>query len=88
MRLDEAIRTPDVALSRVRGLLGGGEPVVEWAYYWAEADPPSRALPEHAEAMDAIDALLPTGVAIAGSDYRAPSGSINRSSRGERRRGG
>ncbi|MFN8450184.1 MAG: hypothetical protein U0521_16765 [Anaerolineae bacterium] len=55
----------------MRGLLGGGEPVVEWAYYWAEADLPSRALPEHAEAMDAIDALLPTGVAIAGSDYRA-----------------
>ncbi|MCZ2094790.1 MAG: hypothetical protein LC121_00680, partial [Anaerolineae bacterium] len=71
VRLDEVIRTPDDALRRVRGLLGGGEPVVEWAYYWAEADPLSRYLPEHAAAMDALDGLLPPGVVIAGSDYRA-----------------
>lgn len=71
VRLDETITTSDDALKRVRGLLGGGKPVVEWAYYWAEADPLSRYLPEHAEAMDAIDGLLPPGVVIAGSDYRA-----------------
>jgi protoporphyrinogen oxidase len=71
VRLDKAIQTPDDALRRVRDVLGVREPVVEWAYYWAEADPLSRYLPEHAEAMDAIDRLLPPGVVIAGSDYRA-----------------
>lgn len=71
VRLDDAITTPDDAIRRVRGLLGAGEPVVQWASYWAEADSLSRYLPEHAEAMDAIDRLLPPGVVIAGSDYRA-----------------
>ncbi len=72
IRLDDAIKTPDDAIHQLRELLGASaEPVVEWAYYWAEADSLSRYLPEHAEAMDAIDALLPPGVVIAGSDYRA-----------------
>lgn len=68
---DETITTPDAALRRVRDVLSGAEPVVAWAYYWSEADPLSRYLPEHAEAMDTIEALLPPGVVIAGSDYRA-----------------
>lgn len=71
VRLDETIKTPDDALRRARDVLGFGEPVVQWAYYWAEADSLSRYLPEHAEAMDALDQLLLPGVAIAGSDYRA-----------------
>ena len=71
VRLDETPMTSEQALQKVRDLLGGGEPVVQWASYWAEADPLTRALPEHAEAMDAIDRLLPLGVVIAGSDYRA-----------------
>lgn len=72
VRLDETITTPEDALHHVRDALGAAaDPVVEWAYYWAEADPLSRYLPEHAEAMDAIDRLLPPGVVIAGSDYRA-----------------
>ena len=72
VRLDEAIKTPDNALRRVRDLLDiPAEPVVQWAYYWAEADPLSRALPEHSEAMDTLERLLPSGVAVAGSDYRA-----------------
>jgi protoporphyrinogen oxidase len=75
VRLDETgtIQSPEDALRRVRDLLGGGkgEPVVQWAYYWAEADPLSRYLPEHQETMDAIDGLLPPGVVLAGSDYRA-----------------
>ena len=72
VRLDETIKSPDDALQRVRDLLAApAEPVVQWAYYWAEADSLSRYLPEHGEAMDAIDRLLPPGVVIAGSDYRA-----------------
>jgi protoporphyrinogen oxidase len=71
VRLDETVKTPEDALRKMRDLLGGAEPVVQWASYWAEADPLSRYLPEHAEAMDAIDHLLPPGVVIAGSDYRA-----------------
>jgi len=71
VRLDNTITTPEDAVRKVRGLLGAGEPVVQWASYWAESDSLSRYLPEHAEAMDAIDRLLPSGVVIAGSDYRA-----------------
>jgi protoporphyrinogen oxidase len=72
VRLDEAIKTPDDALRRVRDLLNvPAEPVVQWAYYWAEVDPLSRYLPEHGEAMDTLDRLLPSGVVVAGSDYRA-----------------
>ncbi len=72
IRLDETIKSPDDAIRHLRDLLGSAaEPVVEWAYYWAEADSLSRYLPEHDEAMDAIDALLPPGIVIAGSDYRA-----------------
>lgn len=71
VRLGETIKSPDDALHKVRALLGAGEPVVQWASYWAEADPLTRYLPEHIETMDAIDHLLPPGVVIAGSDYRA-----------------
>jgi protoporphyrinogen oxidase len=71
VRLDGVIKSPDDALRRVRSLLNAPDPVVQWAYYWAEADPLSRYLPEHAEAMDALDRLLPAGVVVAGSDYRA-----------------
>ncbi len=72
VRLDEKIKTPDEAIARVRGLLPEtGDPVVQSAYTWPEADSLSRGLPEHEEAMDAVDRLLPAGVVIAGSDYRA-----------------
>ncbi len=72
VRLDDAVMSPDDALRRARALIAApAEPVVQWASYWAEADPLSRYLPEHAETMDAIDAMLPPGVVIAGSDYRA-----------------
>jgi protoporphyrinogen oxidase len=47
------------------------DPVMEWVYYWAEADPLTRYLPEHDDNMDAIDRLLPKTVALVGSDYRA-----------------
>ncbi len=72
VRLDDTIKTPDDAIGKVRDLIGASaDPVVEWAYYWAEADSLSRSLPEHQEAIDAIDLMLPSGVVLAGSDYRA-----------------
>jgi protoporphyrinogen oxidase len=72
VRLDETIKTPDEAIQRMHELLAErADPLIQWAFYWAEADPLSRALPEHLDAMDSIDRLLPAGVVIAGSDYRA-----------------
>ncbi|MFN8528461.1 MAG: FAD-dependent oxidoreductase [Anaerolineae bacterium] len=46
------------------------EPEMTWVYYWPEADPLTRHLPEFAGVMDQVDRLLPPNVAIAGSDYR------------------
>ncbi len=47
------------------------DPVMTWVYYWAESDPLTRYLPEHAAVMNRVDQLLPPQVRIAGSDYRA-----------------
>ena len=60
----------DALVRTVRDLVGDAEPVMEWVYYWPEADPLTRYLPEHADNMDAIDRLLPETVALVGSDYR------------------
>ncbi len=46
-------------------------PLVTRADLWTEADPLTREQPTHSANMDAIDALLPPDVALAGSDYRA-----------------
>jgi protoporphyrinogen oxidase len=51
--------------------LTGVPPLFTWAYLWPEADPRSRALPEHAAHMDVLDAALPPLVLVVGSDYRA-----------------
>ena len=72
VRIDDAIKQPEDAIARVKAALPArAEPIFQWASYWSEADSLSRYLPEHAESMDAIDQLLPPGVALAGSDYRA-----------------
>lgn len=70
VRLDETIPTPAAALEQVKAEIAA-PPVVEWVAYWSEADPLTRHLPEHAAIMEAIEARLPAGVALAGSDYRA-----------------
>ncbi|MDX2137821.1 MAG: hypothetical protein SF123_06970, partial [Chloroflexota bacterium] len=46
-------------------------PVVQWATHWAEEYALTRALPEHTAMMDTIEAQLPRGMALVGSDYRA-----------------
>jgi protoporphyrinogen oxidase len=61
----------DGLVNLVRPYVGDAMPIMEWVYYWAEADPLTRYLPEHADNMDAIDRLLPETVALVGSDYRA-----------------
>lgn len=72
VRLDESLKSPQDAIQRVHDFLNlSADPIVQWAYYWPEADSLSRYLPEHAEALDAIDQWLPPGVVLAGSDYRA-----------------
>ncbi|MDX2160877.1 MAG: FAD-dependent oxidoreductase [bacterium] len=71
---DPAPRTLDThALSAaVRGIIPTrAEPTLTWTYYWGEADPLTRHLPEFQAALDQVDRLLPPTVAIAGSDYRA-----------------
>lgn len=70
VRLDEAIKTPEAALDRVKAAIPA-PPVVEWAAYWPEGDPLTRYLPEHGAVMDMIESRLSAGVALAGSDYRA-----------------
>lgn len=47
------------------------DPFVTWAHFWPEADSLTRLQPEHSANMDALEALLPPNVVIAGSDYRA-----------------
>lgn len=61
----------DALIRTVRACVGDADPVMEWSYYWAEADPLTRYLPEHDDNMAAIERLLPQTVALVGSDYRA-----------------
>ncbi len=70
VRLEGAIKSPQAALNYVKRRIPS-KPVMQWAAYWAEADPLTRFLPEHAALMDEIEARLPPQVVIAGSDYRA-----------------
>lgn len=44
-------------------------PTVEWVTAWSEADPVMWRNPDHIPNLEAIRALLPDGVALAGSDY-------------------
>lgn len=46
-------------------------PVVSALHYWENADSLTRDRPDHAANMTAIEHLLPGGVALVGSDYRA-----------------
>jgi len=50
---------------------GYGKPVMTHAAFWPESDPQTRHLPEFSDVMDRIDGLLPPGVTLVGSDYRA-----------------
>lgn len=68
--VDAAISTPESALALIKARVGI-TPVIEWAHYWAEADPLTLYLPEHAALMARIDAALPASVALIGGDYRA-----------------
>jgi protoporphyrinogen oxidase len=70
VRLSSSL-TIENAIAVAQAAIPQAQPVVTWAYYWAEADPLTRYLPEHAATMDAIEALLPPNVVIVGSDYRA-----------------
>jgi protoporphyrinogen oxidase len=71
----EASQTiPDKLIETASEILaswGFGKPVMTHAFYWPGADPLTRYLPEFSDVMDAIDRLLPPGVALVGSDYRA-----------------
>lgn len=73
IRLDSpAMPDPAALIAEARSLIPTtADPMMTWVYYWAEADPLTRYLPEHATVMNRIDTLLPPQVRIAGSDYRA-----------------
>ncbi len=72
VRLDvePSVATPDQALAAAR-MHFDAEPVLARVHYWPEADPLTRYLPEHSAIMDAMDAALPPGIVLVGSDYRA-----------------
>ncbi|MCA9904570.1 MAG: FAD-dependent oxidoreductase, partial [Anaerolineae bacterium] len=72
VRLDvePSVATPDQALAAVRAHFEA-EPVLARSHYWPEADSLTRFLPEHSANMDAIEAALPPGIVLVGSDYRA-----------------
>jgi protoporphyrinogen oxidase len=67
----EDVVEPNLALGLAAAMRWPLNPLVGRADYWPEADSLTRHLPEHAANMDAIDHLLPPGVALVGSDYRA-----------------
>ncbi len=73
IRLDSpAMPDPAALIAEARALIPTtADPVMSWVYYWAESDPLTRHLPEHAAVMNRVDDLLPPQVRIAGSDYRA-----------------
>ncbi|MBE2183232.1 MAG: FAD-dependent oxidoreductase [Anaerolineae bacterium] len=70
LRLSEMIQ-PANALEFVIRVLENLPPLAHVVGWWPEGDPLTRDFPEHSANMDALDALLPPNVAIAGSDYRA-----------------
>ncbi|MDX2141322.1 MAG: FAD-dependent oxidoreductase, partial [Chloroflexota bacterium] len=69
--VDPQIATVEAATTVARALLPHAQPVVQWATHWAEEYALTRALPEHTAMMDTIEAQLPRGMALVGSDYRA-----------------
>jgi protoporphyrinogen oxidase len=71
VRMGDTIDTPTKAAEALKAHVGAGDPVMEWTAYWPELDSLMLRLPEHLANMDAIDTLLPLGVALVGSDYRA-----------------
>jgi protoporphyrinogen oxidase len=67
----EDVVEPDLPLQIAALMHWPLNPLVARADLWKEADSLTREQPTHRANMDAIDALLPPDVALAGSDYRA-----------------
>jgi protoporphyrinogen oxidase len=62
---------PQLALQLAATLQWPLNPVVQHVDYWHTAHPLTAQQPDHATTIDTIDRLLPRGVVLAGSDYRA-----------------
>ncbi len=58
-------------IAQAQRIAGGQEPVTRWAFFWPEADPITRYVPEHAEHMTALMERLPRAVALIGTCYQA-----------------
>jgi protoporphyrinogen/coproporphyrinogen III oxidase len=71
LNADPDVTTLEGAVAAVRALMPNVQPVVEWATYWGEDFALTGALPEHTVAMREIEAAMPRGLALVGSDYRA-----------------
>jgi protoporphyrinogen oxidase len=63
--------TPESLLATLQAQLGWPPPVMNYVSHWPEADPLAWMLPGYRQNMEAIERLLPDGVALVGSDYRA-----------------
>jgi protoporphyrinogen oxidase len=62
--------TTDVLIQHVlRELRPAAAPIISRADFWPEADPIPPHTPSFAQNMSAIQAMLPEGIALAGSDY-------------------
>jgi protoporphyrinogen oxidase len=71
IRIPRERATPEALLHTLQTELNWPTPVVTRVDTWPEADPLTCLMPGHEANMDAIEHLLPDGVALVGSDYRA-----------------
>ena len=72
VRFPLAQTTPDALAAEVcRGLKLAAAPLVVRADHWPESHALNTHSPDHDRLMAEIEALLPPGAALAGSDYRA-----------------
>lgn len=62
---------PQLALQLAATLQWPLNPVVQRVDYWHTAHPLTARQPDHSATMDVVEGLLPAGVALVGSDYRA-----------------
>jgi protoporphyrinogen oxidase len=72
VRLPLERTTPEIMVRELQRIMEWPpDPVVQRVDYWPESHSLMPHDPDHEANMDAIEALLPEGVALVGSDYRA-----------------
>ena len=67
--LPKVVKAEAIVQELHREMKASGQPVVSRVDFWEEADPLPPHLPKFDEKMTALKSLLPSGMALAGSDY-------------------